>query len=118
MKKLISSLVLVALCFYTLSAQSQITLAGIVVDEAGEPVIGAFVTAVEAGVSTSTDIDGHFALNCNVGVGGTSLRVSYVGMTTITTNKYTSSDTSIRIVLKDDSSTLNALQQKRKRPKK
>lgn len=103
---------------YSLLAQTSITFAGVVVDEAGDPVIGAAVTAVEAGTSTLTNNDGQFTLTCTIGTGGTSLRVSYVGMTTVITGKYTSSTTNIRIVLNDDSHVLDNVQQKRMKLKK
>ena len=61
--------------------QSVVTINGTVIDENGEPVIGASV--VQKGVSTNaaaTDYDGKFALRV---VPGTTLRISYVGYKTI-----------------------------------
>ncbi len=61
--------------------QSVVTIKGKVLDENGEPAIGASV--VEKGVSsnaTATDVDGNFALRVKP---GTTLRISYVGYKTI-----------------------------------
>lgn len=61
--------------------QSVVTITGFVIDENGEPVIGASV--VQKGVSTNaaaTDYDGKFALRV---APGTTLRISYVGYKTI-----------------------------------
>ncbi len=62
-------------------SQSVVTVNGTILDENGEPVIGASV--VQKGVSTNaaaTDIDGKFALRVKP---GTTLRVSYVGYKTV-----------------------------------
>ena len=61
--------------------QSVVTINGTVIDENGEPVIGASV--VQKGVSTNaaaTDYDGKFALRV---APGTTLRISYVGYKTV-----------------------------------
>ena len=61
--------------------QSVVTIKGTVLDENGEPAIGASV--VEKGVSsnaTATDVDGTFALRVKP---GTILRISYVGYKTV-----------------------------------
>lgn len=61
-----------------LTAQTQVR--GTVVDEAGEPVIGATVQLKGTSQGTVTDIDGNFSLSAPAN--GT-LVISYVGMTTI-----------------------------------
>lgn len=54
---------------------------GVVVDAAGEPVVGATVLVKgKTGVGTVTDIDGNFSLK-NV-TKGDVIRISYLGMTT------------------------------------
>lgn len=57
--------------------QQQATCTGIVVDETGEPLMGANVKVDGTDKGTVTDLDGHFKLP-NVAV-GSSLTVSYVG---------------------------------------
>lgn len=56
-------------------AQGGHDVRGTIVDEEGEPVIGATVRA-QGGQATVTDIDGRFTLPA---VGGQQLRISYVG---------------------------------------
>ncbi|MDY9917567.1 TonB-linked outer membrane protein, SusC/RagA family [Porphyromonadaceae bacterium NLAE-zl-C104] len=60
-----------------ITAQTQVR--GIVVDETGEPVIGATIQIKGTSQGTVTDADGNF--NLSASVGGT-LVVSYVGMQT------------------------------------
>ena len=58
------------------------TITGKVYSEAdGEPVIGASVLVEGTALGVSTDIEGNFAID-NVPASATTLRVSYVGMTT------------------------------------
>ena len=58
------------------------TITGKVYSEAdGEPVFGASVFVIGTTVGASTDIDGNFTIE-NVPATATTLRVSYVGMTT------------------------------------
>jgi TonB-linked SusC/RagA family outer membrane protein len=59
--------------------QARIRVTGTVVDQAGEPVIGA--TIVEKGITngTTTDLDGHFSLNVR---DNAVLQISYVGYIT------------------------------------
>ena len=53
---------------------------GRVVDEQGEPVIGAMVTVPGTKIGTSTDIDGNFQLKVPA---GTTLKITYVGYSTL-----------------------------------
>ena len=64
-------------------ATAQVTrVTGKVYSEAdGEPVIGASVLVEGTALGVSTDIEGNFAID-NVPASATTLRVSYVGMTT------------------------------------
>ena len=64
-------------------ATAQVTkVTGKVYSEAdGEPVIGASVLVVGTTLGASTDIEGNFTIE-NVPTSATTLRVSYVGMTT------------------------------------
>lgn len=60
----------------TAAAQQQV-IKGTVVDETGEPVIGASVRVNGTNTGVQTDIDGKFTLNANK---GQTLSISYVGM--------------------------------------
>lgn len=62
------------------SANDQ-TVTGTVVDDMGEPVIGATVKAQGATGGTITDVDGNFAIDAPQ---GTMLSISYVGYKTVT----------------------------------
>ena len=59
-------------------AQTRVT--GKVVDENGEPVIGASILVKGTTIGTVTDIDGNFTLT--VPAEGKTLVISYVGMKT------------------------------------
>ena len=57
---------------------ANLVCTGTVVDEQGEPMIGASVTVVgKSGIGTTTDVDGRFKLS--VPQGTKQLQVSYVG---------------------------------------
>ena len=58
--------------------QSQIS--GVVVDENGEPIIGANVSIEGTTVGTYTDIDGKFVINAQV---GDRIRFSYMWVSTV-----------------------------------
>lgn len=62
--------------------QQQLTLSGRVIDEKGEPVIGASVVIRESNLGTITDIDGNFKLSGLVDVARPDLVVSYIGYVT------------------------------------
>ena len=76
------------------------TVTGLVVDAAGEPVIGASV--VEKGTTNGimTDIDGKFTLNVTL---GSTLQISFVGYQT----QEVRAAKTMRIVLKEDSELLD-----------
>ena len=84
--------------------QSKKTITGIIVDERGEPIIGANI--IEKGTSngTITDIDGNFSLNID---NNSSLRVSYIGYLEQEINM--DGKTTINIMLKEDTKTLDEL---------
>jgi len=98
MKKLFSLLTLCLLSTGLLLAQKDVS--GIVVDETGEPIIGASVIVEGTSLGTITDNDGEFALS--VPEDAKNVVVSYVGMApqtvAITAN--------MRITLKDTSEQL------------
>ncbi len=74
MKKFLMALLCVLLSATTALAQSNVT--GTVVDETGEPVIGASVMVKGTKTGTVTDVDGKFSLN---NVQGKTLVISYIG---------------------------------------
>lgn len=82
--------------------QAKRQIKGKVVDAAGETVIGANVLEKGTTNGVITDIDGNFVLNVS---SGATLEISYIGYVTQTikvTNR-----TSLHIVLKEDSETLD-----------
>ncbi len=86
------------LCVGTqLFAQQQIQLTGNVIDDAGEPIIGASVTVVGQRVGTVTDIDGNFALSAP---SNGSLNISFLGY--ITQKVDINNQKSITVRLKED----------------
>ena len=72
------------------NVDQDMTFQGKVIDENGEPVIGASVLLVRTGSGTVTDIDGTFTLSARK---GDELRLSYVGYETqqveVTSNSMT-----------------------------
>ncbi|MBQ3858216.1 SusC/RagA family TonB-linked outer membrane protein [Segatella bryantii] len=63
-------------------AQQANSIKGTVVDDMGEPVIGATIKVVGAkGTGTVTDLDGNFVLNVKP---GTKLQISYIGYDNVT----------------------------------
>jgi TonB-linked SusC/RagA family outer membrane protein len=62
-------------------AQSVKTIAGIVVDESGEPLIGVNVVVKGASTGNVTDIDGNYSINIT-GTNAVTLIFSYVGYIT------------------------------------
>ncbi len=70
--------------FAVVSASAQDTvLKGTVIDDTGEPLIGATVLVEGTTIGTATDIDGNFTIKCKPGA---KLRVSYVGYDNMTVN--------------------------------
>ena len=80
-------------------AQNARTVTGVVVDEFGDPIIGAAIKIVDSTVGTISDIDGKFSLP--VPEGG-RLAVSFVGYVSQTITNLNNP----KIVLKEDSKTL------------
>ena len=78
------------------------TVTGTVVDNAGEPLIGATVMVKGSSNGTATDIDGNFTLK---DVEGKTIVVSYVGYKT----KEVAAAPELKIVLEEDNSTLDEL---------
>ncbi|MBR5437060.1 MAG: TonB-dependent receptor plug domain-containing protein, partial [Muribaculaceae bacterium] len=75
MKRLLLSITAGIMAYAMALAASDITCRGTVVDENGEPVVGAIVRATTS--RAETDIDGHFAIK--VPSEAKELRVSFIG---------------------------------------
>lgn len=75
---IIFNLCLVFLLAFTLSAYAQNTrtVTGTVMDDLGEPIIGAAVKVMDSPVGTVTDIDGKFSLSVKE---GSKLTISFIG---------------------------------------
>lgn len=84
------------------ATQQARTVKGMVVDETGEPVIGANVKAVGTTVGTITDLDGRFSIFVQA---GGKLEFSFIGYTTQVVNVPANGD--INITLKEDSKLLD-----------
>ena len=83
------------MAFFTLSATAQTTVKGTVVDENGQPVIGATVLVQGSNVGTTTGIDGKFQIA--VPAKG-QVEISYIGYVTEVLSDFTKTN----IVLKED----------------
>ena len=80
---------------------SQTQINGLVVDEMGEPIIGATIQVKNApNVGTVTNVDGAFSINT---AAGSKLTISYVGMKTQEVN----ASANMRVVLHADSELLD-----------
>lgn len=82
MKRLISAFILLWLAqAIAFAAGAQITCKGTVVDEEGEPIIGASIVITGGRALATTDVEGDFSVK--VPEGTRSLSISYVGYKTI-----------------------------------
>lgn len=86
------------------AVNQQGVVKGIVVDNTGEPVIGASVKVEGAQAATITDLDGNFTLN-GVDAQSGKITVSYIGYKQ-TTVDFTAG-TPLRIVMKEDTKVLD-----------
>ena len=64
------------LCLFPLGAMAQSVVKGTVVDEAGDPVIGATVKVEGSSVGAITDFDGNFSVEAP---SNATLTITYVG---------------------------------------
>ncbi|WP_291590973.1 SusC/RagA family TonB-linked outer membrane protein [Bacteroides sp.] len=83
--------------------QQQGVIKGTVVDEKGEPIIGANVIAEGSSNGTITDIDGNFRLNVKP---GTKLKISYIGYT----DQVVAAKDKMKIVLTEDATALEEVE--------
>lgn len=84
--------------------QIQKKINGVVVDNNGEPIIGANIKIKGASIGTVTDVDGKFSLSAT---GDAILQISYIGYVDREVKVGNQSD--LRIVLQDHSETLDEL---------
>ena len=77
MKRLIllASIVWLA-CVAAMAAPGDIKCSGVVVDDQGEPIIGATVSVPGTSIAAATDIDGRFSLEVPK---GKNIHISYIG---------------------------------------
>ena len=77
MKRYIKTLCLSLMLIFSASALAQNqTVTGTVLDETGEPIIGATVTVKGTKTTTITDIDGNYKLSVPKGA---KVVISYIG---------------------------------------
>ena len=95
-------MLLALLCLFPFGALAQSTVKGTVIDESGEPIIGASVKVVGARGGGVTDMNGQFSVSA---ASNAQLEISYVGYLTQKVN--VGGRQNIRITLKEDSNTLN-----------
>ena len=91
----LSTLWLFLACALSLSAQ----VSGVIVDETGEPIIGASILEKGTTNGTITDFDGNFTLDV---AEGATLEISYVGYAT----QSLAAAAGMRVVLKEDTEVL------------
>jgi len=103
-KRVAATLTLASLFVVGAGAQQKVTVKGSVVDEAGEPIIGATVMEGSSSNGTITDLDGNFVIN--VTGGNATLKVSYIGMSTQTV-KLSGAKKTLKVVMRNDDHNLN-----------
>lgn len=99
MKRIKTMLTATALLVTSSLWAQQKNYSGTVLDDHGEPIIGATVKVPGSSTGVISDLDGHFTITANP---GTKIEVSYVGMQTQTL----SVADNMRVTLKDDAKTL------------
>ena len=98
--KRIATLILTLGCCVSVLAQN-VTLKGVVVDSAGEPVIGAFVVEQGTNNGTVTGVDGDFVLSTR---SGAAVEISCIGYQTQVVSNNGSQN--LVVVLPDDTQML------------
>ena len=98
-QRLATTLTLASLFAVGVQAQQKYTVKGSVVDEAGEPIIGATVMEGSSSNGTVTDMDGNFVMS--VKDGNTTLKVSYIGMATQTV-KLSGAKKALKVIMRND----------------
>ena len=102
MKQLKFFILTLLVCFVSITASAQdFVCSGTVVDEQGEPIIGASIFQKGSSKGAVSDLDGAFKLQ-SVPEGST-ITISYIGYQTVETK----AAANMRIVLREDNETLN-----------
>lgn len=83
--------------------QQQGFIKGTVVDDKGEPVIGANVVVESTNIGTITDIDGVFKVNVRP---GTKLKISFIGYS----DQIVAAKKDMRVVLVEDATALQEVE--------
>ena len=87
----------------TQAVQQTGVVKGQVLDQTGEPVIGATVRVKGSQTGTVTDLDGRFSLNAHAGV---TLEITFIGFKAVTVKAGTAP---LSITMEEDGQTLNDL---------
>ena len=95
---------------YSVQQANEKQVSGQVLDENGEPVIGATVTVKGTKTAVPTDVDGNFSLKAPA---GSKLVITYLGYATQEVN---ASGTGITVNLRPDTEVLNEVVVSRKKP--
>nr|WP_320056964.1 TonB-dependent receptor [uncultured Bacteroides sp.] len=104
MERYLSPILFVLLCVFSTSAFAQSkVISGSVTETSGEPIIGASVMVKGTSNGTITDLNGNFSLT-NVANNAT-IQISYIGY--ITENTSVAGKTTLKVVLKEDTKTLD-----------
>ena len=82
------------------ATDKDISVSGIVIDEKGEPVMGAVVMSQDKSVGTTTDMDGRFSITLPGGMSRV-ISVSYLGMEPQTIKVKREGEKALRIVMKE-----------------
>ena len=90
------------LCLFPLGAMAQSVVKGTVVDEAGDPIIGATVKVEGTGVGAISDFDGNFSVEAP---SNATLTITYVGYEPKKVS--VGGKSNISVVLKEDFAMLN-----------
>ena len=85
-----------------MGALAQSTVKGTVIDEAGEPIIGATVQVQGAKTGAITDFEGNFSVEA---ASNATLLISYVGYVTETVS--VQGRNNIQVTLREDATSLN-----------
>ena len=80
--KHINKLILLTIVFISGNFYSQYSLSGKIIDNSGDPVIGASVFIKESSSGSSSDINGQYSIK-NIKKGNYNLTISIVGFKTI-----------------------------------
>ena len=105
MKNLLQRTCILFICMsicLNVSAQDARSISGTVVDEIGDPAIGASVVVKGTTTGTATDLDGNFQLDV---MDNAVLVISYIGY--VTQEVLVAGQSQIRVVLKEDTKLLS-----------